>query len=341
MAAPSVGKKAVRARPDPSKVPVQPFKIYRFVWNLSARDQVFLSLLAVAVFLLGTVPLELQRRIVNGAIEAREWERILYLGGAYAGVVLLAGLVKYAMNVYRGSVSERAALALRKATFDKVAAYQAAGGDMANIQGVEVSVVVAESDAVGGFVGSAFSEPLLEAGILLSALGYMIFIQPWMALVVVILFVPQLVFVPLLQLATNRRARDRIGILRQVSNDIITDNDKPEHDAGRPTFMRRIKKVYSLNLQIYGFKFGMNFLMNLLYQFSIVGVLVTGGWLVLNGQTELGTIVAFLSGLDRINDPWNELVNFYREWSVTEVKYALITDLHDRLDAAPAVSAKE
>ena len=64
-------------------------------------------------------------------------------------------------------------------------------------------------------------------------------------------------------------------------------------------------------------------------------MLVVGGYLVLQGQTELGTIVAFLSGLDRINDPWNELVNFYREWSVTEVKYALIKDLHDKLDAAP------
>lgn len=321
--------------PDPSKVPVQPVNIYRFIWALSARDQIFLSLLAIVVFLLGTVPLELQRRIVNGAIEAGEWERIILLGFTYAGVVLLAGLVKYGMNVYRGSVGERATLALRRETFDRVASFQAGGGDMGNIQGVEVSVVVAEADAVGGFVGSAFSEPLLEAGILLSALGYMIFIQPWMALVVVILFVPQMVFVPLLQWATNRRARDRIGILRQVSNDLILDNARPEPDAGRAAFIGRIEKVYDLNLQIYGFKFGMNFLMNLLYQLSIIGVLVVGGYLVLQGQTELGTIVAFLSGLDRINDPWNELVNFYREWSVTEVKYALIKDLHDKLDAAP------
>ena len=42
--------------------------LYRYIWKVSARDQVVLSLLAIAIFLLEMVPLELQRRIVNGAV---------------------------------------------------------------------------------------------------------------------------------------------------------------------------------------------------------------------------------------------------------------------------------
>ena len=43
--------------------------LYRYIWKVSARGQVLLSVLAVAVFLLELVPLELQRRIVNGAVD--------------------------------------------------------------------------------------------------------------------------------------------------------------------------------------------------------------------------------------------------------------------------------
>ena len=48
--------------------------LYRYIWKVSARDQVLLSLLAVALFLIELVPLELQRRIVNGAVEGRGFE---------------------------------------------------------------------------------------------------------------------------------------------------------------------------------------------------------------------------------------------------------------------------
>jgi len=34
----------------------------------------------------------------------------------------------------------------------------------------------------------------------------------------------------------------------------------------------------------------------------------------------------FISGLQRISDPWDELVNFYRAISNTTVMYAMICD---------------
>jgi len=42
--------------------------LYRYIWTVTARGQVILSALAIAVFLLELAPLELQRRIVNGAV---------------------------------------------------------------------------------------------------------------------------------------------------------------------------------------------------------------------------------------------------------------------------------
>lgn len=85
-----------------------------------------------------------------------------------------------------------------------------------------------------------------------------------------------------------------------------------------------MRKVCDLNMQIYRRKFSMNFPMNLLYHFGIVGILFVGGWLVMEGRTEAGTVVAFISGLSKVNDPWGDLVNFFRDLTNARVKFHLI-----------------
>ena len=190
-------------------------------------------------------------------------------------------------------------------------------------QGVAISVIVSEVEAVGGFVGTAFSEPVLNGGILLSIFGYMLVVQPLLALVAVALFIPQVLFVPILQAAINRRTARRIKTLRSVSVDIVAQAEKGA-GMSEATYRERIADVYRLNMQIYRRKFFMNFLMNLLHHLGIVGILFVGGWLLLNGDTDAGTIVAFISGLTRMNDPWNDLVDFFRNLMNAGVKFRLI-----------------
>ena len=80
--------------------------LYRYIWKTSARDQVLLSILSTGVFLLELAPLELQRRIVNGAVDHREFRFILLLCLVYLAVSVLHGGLKLVTNIYRGSVSE-------------------------------------------------------------------------------------------------------------------------------------------------------------------------------------------------------------------------------------------
>jgi ABC-type bacteriocin/lantibiotic exporter with double-glycine peptidase domain len=49
--------------------------------------------------------------------------------------------------------------------------------------------------------------------------------------------------------------------------------------------------------------------------------------MLLNGRTEVGTIVAFISGLTRMNAPWNDLVDFFRNLMNAGVKYQLIASV--------------
>ena len=40
----------------------------------------------------------------------------------------------------------------------------------------------------------------------------------------------------------------------------------------------------------------------------------------------VGAAVAFISGLARLNDPWGDLVNWFRDMTVNRVKYRLVRE---------------
>src|SRR5690349_20526052 len=92
---------------------------------------------------------------------------------------------------------------------------------------------------------------------------------------------------------------------------------------------------------IYWSKYVMNLLMNLMYHLSVAVALCVGGWMVLQGRIEVGTVVAVASGLGKLNDPWGDLVNWAREFSVVGVKYHLFAEAADWLGATPAGHAAE
>jgi ABC-type bacteriocin/lantibiotic exporter with double-glycine peptidase domain len=307
--------------------------LYRYIWRVSGRDQILLSLLAIAVFLLDLVPLELQRRIVNGALAKHAFMQLVLLSLLYIVTVLAQGGLKYLLNLYRGAVTEKANRRLRLQLSPSVT--DGADRPDARREGIDISIIVSEVEAVGGFVGSSVSDAVLNGGLLIAVFGYMVVLQPWMAAVAVLLFSPQFLFIPWLQRAINERTERRIKVLRGLSVEIVDEaaDRRGPRDDGR--YRRQVGDIYRLNMQIYRRKFGMNFLMNLLHQLGVVGILFVGGWFVVQGRTDVGTIVAFISGLTRVNDPWGDLVNYFRDMSNARVKFGLISAAlgHQPLDA--------
>jgi ABC-type multidrug transport system fused ATPase/permease subunit len=309
-----------------------PRNIFRFVLGTSGMHQLLLVILTVVVFLIEVVPLELQRRVVNDLVKHREYRLVVLLCAAYAGVVLAHGGLKLVLNVYRGWVGERATRDLRLRI--RVLLEHASAAPAPEAQGVEVSMIVAEVEPIGGFVGSAISEPLLQIGVLASVLAYMTHLDPWMALSALVLFLPQLVFVPLMQRAIIRRTGSRVQVLRGLSVSIVT----PEYNEDQRGHAddARIDRVFDLDMGIFRFKFTMNFLMNLCNHLQVVAALLLGGWYVYTDQLEIGGVVAFISGVGRLNDPWGDLVNYFRDVSVTMVKYRLVADAVNNLAAGEA-----
>lgn len=311
-----------------------PKSLFRFVLLTGGHHQIALAALSIILFLAGTAPLEIQRRIINVATERASYQAILVLVLAYLGLVLLEGLTKLMLNIYRGWIGEVAVRWLRKSALAASERSSETPLD-ALAEGVQLSIVIAEAEPVGGFVGTSVSEPLLQVGILVAVGGYMIFLQPLMALAVAVVFLPQIGFVPLMQTAINRRVETKITVMRHVSQSMVqhvATNSALDAQGGR------VQQLFSLNMSIYKIKFTMNFMMNLMTQLGYAGIFALGGYFVATGKTEIGTVVAFISGLSKIRDPWGELIDWYRDLRVTQVKYAMIRNASAAAEAQDGTS---
>ncbi|MBK1838439.1 hypothetical protein JHL17_13545 [Azospirillum sp. YIM B02556] len=308
-----------------------PASITGYVWHHSGKHQAGLSILSVMVFLLSIWPLEIQRRIVNDAISSGSLSAIAWLSAAYFAIALLEGALKFVLNLYRGWVSETAVRHLRRTILGlaRRGPRQRASREK---EGVEIALVLSEAEPIGNFVGISLSEPLLQIGILVSVLVYIAHLRLEFAAVSVLVFLPQMIVVPLIQRAINRRAATRIRTLRGISAGMV--------DGGAATDDRmqtaRIDSVFALNMGIYTLKFGMNFLMNLMNHLGVAVVLGIGGWYVVRGLVDVGAVVAFVSGLAKIVDPWGDLINWFREATVSSVKYRLIESAARQIAAGGA-----
>ena len=294
-----------------------PPAFFGFLRRVSAWSQFRIALLAILLFVLNTAPLEMQRRILNAATLDRDVALVALLAAAYAAIVLLEGFLKLTMNVYGGWISEKAVRVLRLAASALVESLPQRPS--AGVRGVEIAMILSEPEAIGGFVGIAISELVLQTGILLSVFGYMFFVQPLLAFVCLGIFAPQLVFVPLMQRTINRRVQARIMMLRQVSVGVLQAGTREAEKALRQK--ERFAEIFEVNLGILKLKFSMKFLMNLTHNLGKVIVLCIGGWYVIRGETDVGTVVAFVSGLSNVRDPWGDLVNWYQDMTLTSAKY--------------------
>ena len=308
-----------------------PRTLFAFVWQVSRKEQVLLCLLTVVVSLLTMAPLELQRRVVDGAIHTGNVTYLGVLSGLYLSVLLLQGGLKYGLNVYRGRVVETVTRTLRhmiyRGTQMEVPGVQARPTGDAVQKGAAVSMIAAEAEDLAGFVGDSISFPLLQGGTALTAMGYLFWVEPTIAIFAAILYLPQLLVVPLGQRRINRWAAAHARLIRKIGDAVVhTESDR----AGRPKYERRflrlVEGAFNTRIKIYQVKFFLTFFGNFLDAAAPLIVLSVGGWLVIQGRVELGTLVVFITGFQKVSDPWDQLLTFYRTASNAGVKYRLIAD---------------
>jgi ABC-type multidrug transport system fused ATPase/permease subunit len=282
-------------------------------------------------------PLELQRRIVNEALKGGSLKLLALYGALYLVVVLIQNGAKYLLNVTKGRVLEDVARDIRRKMFltlDTPQAQDEWGRALAVDRGTTVSVLAAESESLGGFASESFSVPLLQAGTILSVVGYLLWVQPLIAAFAFVIYLPQAFTVPKVQNTINRLARIRTRTIRRLGHVAADAEDRAPEDR-RASAERLIAHAYATRISIYWRKYFLTFLGNVLDAIGPIVVLMVGGWMVIHGRTQVSTLVVFISGFQKIADPWDVLINFYRTVSIARVSYRLVAEVLDRAPDSP------
>lgn len=317
---------------DPRPARTMPSGLYTYVVRVTGRHQIPLCVVTFLVFPLTLAPLQLQRLMVDEAIGGMNARLLLILAGLYFAAVLLQGALKYLRNVYLDRVAEGVTRRLRRRIVDN----RQAGVEME--RGTKQSMIVAESQAVGGFVAESLAFPLLQAGIVCSIAIYMLVVDFWVALVALAFFVPSVIVVAVTQPRLNKLAKRKTESQRELG-ELVSDDDtsseagpskghqgeRQGEDAERRSSMDLVmERIYGVKVKIALLKHGLKFLNNFFGHLGPLSILAFGGWMIIQGQTTLGTVMAFVSGYTQMTDPARELLNFYRRLAMMRVQYDLV-----------------
>jgi ABC-type multidrug transport system fused ATPase/permease subunit len=304
--------------------------LHRYIIRRSLRPQVLLIAISFVLGLaLNPFMLELQKRIINQAIGQRNFNALLWLCGGFLGAVLANGALKYVKQNLEGYISETMLRDLRGELYNRILRFPLL--HLKNTStGQLVAMILGEVEDLGGYFGLALSTPAFHGAMLLGTLGYMVFSNPWLALAAMVLFPIQMVFIRRLQRRVSALSRDRVRMVRGLSDRIqesvgglqeIYANDTAAYEAGR--FRHQLQRIFRVRLNIYNLKYLIKWINNFLEKFGQLVLLFVGGWLIIHRPEtfNLGALVAFLQAYGQLNEPWRELINFFQLKENARVKY--------------------
>ena len=297
-----------------------PSTIFVLIWHHTGVLQVLGIALALIIPLLAVIPLELQRRIVDEAIPGGKMAELFTLAGAYLGIAAAAALGKYAVFTLRGVMAARIARAIRDHAM--AAHAERSPAHARGAIGPLTAVLGSEADDLGGFAAEALNTPLMEGGSLLMMSGFLLWASPGLAALGLGVLLLQAAVVSIIQRRINGLTRWRINALRRA-NAVIADHGTGGQSL-RHEALAGFRRVYHIVVRLFILKGGVKAFLKFSDTATTAAILCMGGALVIAGETTLGVIVAFLTGLGRIREPWHGLLDYYRMLSDTRIKFALV-----------------
>ncbi len=300
-----------------------PHSLYGYIWRNTRRTQLLLCLLTAILVPLATVPLELQRRIVDEALVEGDLQLLLLLGAAYLAVLLLQNGLKLLLNLAKARALETIARDVRRRMLRRITT-----GRRPPPAGTVADVLAAEAEEVAAFASDSLALPLLQGGTILFILAYLSWVEPLITALAAAVYLPQAVIVPQVQQRINRLARLRTGAMRRLAS-LAISLSQASTAAEQAPLIGLTERLYRLRIAIWRRKAVLTLVGNLFDAAGPIAILMLGGWLVLRGETPIGTLIVFISGFQRISDPWDQLVGYYRSVSNARIAYGLVVGAVD------------
>lgn len=297
-------------------------QLYLAIWRVSGRRQLVLIALSIAIAALAALPLKFQQEIVNTLTDGEATAETLFLLGAgMMGAILLSLALKWLMGLRSGVLGEDIIRLLRQRLYRDTNRNQQEPGAIQT--GTLTTAISAEAEELGKFAGSAYSEPVVQIGTLISVIGFIASTQPGLGAIALAMIAPQVLLVLFTQDRINTLVASRVHILRQATSQIGAN----ETNAVVQSVLEEFDDIFETRRRMFVWKLSTKFLLSTINGAGTVAVLMLGGWMVLQGRTDVGTVVAATLGLARLQSPTAFLIAFYRQVSANRVKFELLRDI--------------
>ncbi|WP_028578710.1 ABC transporter ATP-binding protein/permease [Desulfogranum japonicum] len=310
-----------------SERPVTEKRILFWAFHNTLHLQVLLLAVIAVMVATRVVPLEMQKRIINDAIVLKKLDQLFVYCAIYIFAVSLTSLSKLGVNFLQAKIGEQAILSMRQALYNHIISLPMPF--FRNTQpGVVVASLMTELASAGTFAGMALAVPVANILTLLVFAGYLLSLNPRLALSTLSIYPLVVLLVPYLQKKANRFNKKRVDQSRLVTSHITESitgiqevNVHGAYSIEKEKFSQLTERLRSIRVKWSLLRFGIKTANNYFVGLGPFIVFIFGGYLVMHGQLELGSMVAFLSAQEKLYDPWKELIDFYQVYQDASVRY--------------------
>ena len=315
--------------------PITKRTLFSWIVNRYRGPQLMLLGVIFVSLFFRVYPLEMQRKIINEAINLKEIDLLFLYCGLYMAAVVIAGLLKYFINTFQAIIGQKILIIMRQELYNHILQLPLQFFHRTQT-GTIISALTAELNAIGLFLGGALAIPVASFLTFAAFAGYMIYLNPFLGLISMTVYPFELVVVPFLQRRYNVINRTRVTVTRAMAN-LVNEASSGIHevqanagfDLEKTRIDRLVERLYIIMKRLAVLKYGIKFSNNLFQSLGPFLLFLIGGYLAIHGQFTIGALVAFLSAYEKVYDPWKEIIEYYQDFQDAEVRYRQIMEAFD------------
>ena len=194
-------------------IPVVKRSLFSWIFPGNVKLQLLLLLIIAVMVFARVLPLEMQKRVVNEAINLRNVDLLMIYCGIYLIAVVCSSGLKFLISVIQTLISERTTARMRKDLYAHILTLPL-GFFRKTQAGLVVNTLTTELTLPGNFVGLSIAAPVTNLLTLLAFAGYLLWLNWLLALVSLSIYPIVIFLLPILQRRVNRANKKRVDASR-------------------------------------------------------------------------------------------------------------------------------
>jgi len=261
---------------------------------------------------------------------------------AFLALIIVNGGLKFQINTMKGWLGERMLRRLRYALFDRILRFPLAR--FRRVKSAELATMIKdEVEPLGGFVGESLIAPTFYALEAFTALFFIMYQHIYLGLIALAVVVAQAVIIPrlrrrLLVLSRERQlgARQLAGRIAEVAEGAVEVHAHDTSNYERAEISSRLGRIFRIRFELFQRKFLIKFLNNFLSQLAPFLFYLIGGFLVIKGSLDIGTLVAVIAAYKDLPSPIKELIDWDQQRLDVQIKYTQVVEQFTVEDIVPS-----